>query len=83
VEWREVSGSGQVYSFTVVHRPPEAAFQKDVPYLLAIVQLDEGPRMMTNLVGCPIEAARIGMRVTPVYEDVTDEVTLVKFRPAE
>jgi uncharacterized OB-fold protein len=82
VEWREVSGAGQVYSFTVVHRPPDTAFQKDVPYLLAIVQLDEGPRMMTNLVDCPLESARIGMRVAPVYEDVTDEVTLVKFRPA-
>lgn len=83
IEWSEVSGSGQVYSFTAVHRPPDAVFQKDVPYLLAVVQLDEGPRLMTNLVGCPIEAARIGMRVTPVFDDVTDEVTLVKFRPVE
>lgn len=53
VEWAQVKGTGTIYSFTAVHRPPDPAFQKDVPYLLVVVQLDEGPRLMSNLVHCP------------------------------
>lgn len=80
LEWQRVSGNGTVYSFTVVRRPPNKLFI-DVPYVLAIVELDEGPRLTTNIVGCAPQAVRCGSPVTVVFEDVTPETTLVKFRP--
>ena len=81
IEWVQVSGSGTVYSFTIVRQPADPAFRDDVPYPYAIVELDEGPRMVTTIVGCDPEEVRIGMRVTTVFDDVTPEWTLVKFRP--
>ena len=50
--------------------------------MLAVVQLDEGPRMMTNVVGCAPEDVKIGMPVQVEYDDVTPEITLAKFKPA-
>jgi uncharacterized OB-fold protein len=81
--WTQVSGCGEVYSFTVARRPTMFAFQDEVPYVIAIVELDEGPRMTTNIVGCAPESVRIGMRVEVVFEDVSHEITLVKFQPSE
>lgn len=59
-----VSGHGQLYSFSVVYRAPSAAFEKDVPYVVAIVATDEGPHLMTRLVGVKPEDVVIGMRVS-------------------
>ena len=59
-----VSGRGQLYSFSVVYRAPSAAFEKDVPYVVAIVATDEGPHLMTRLVGVKPEDVAIGMRVS-------------------
>jgi len=75
------SGKGVVYSFTTVYRPPTGGFELDVPYTVAIIELDEGPRMMSNVVGCKPEDVRIGMRVGVIFEDVTEEITLPKFKP--
>ncbi len=83
LEWVKVSGRGRVYSYSVVTQAANPAFRDDVPYITAIVELDEGPHMMTNIVDCPIEDCKIDMPVTVVFDDVTPEVTLVKFRPAE
>ena len=58
------------------------AFLDALPYVLAIVELAEGPRVTTNIVGCPPEAVRCGLPVEVAFDDVTPEVTLVKFRPA-
>jgi uncharacterized OB-fold protein len=82
IEWQRVSGNGRLYSYTVIHQPANRQFNADVPYIYAMVQLDEGPRMISNLVECAIEEARIDMAVTAVFDDVTPEWTLVKFRPA-
>ena len=76
------SGWGTVYSFTVTHQNQAPGFREELPYVLAIVELDEGVRMMTNVVGCAPDAVRVGMRVEVVFEDVTPEITLAKFRPA-
>jgi uncharacterized OB-fold protein len=65
-----------------MYRPISAAFTADVPYNVAIVELDEGPRMMTNIVGCNNDELAIGMPVEIVYDDVTDNVTLPRFQPA-
>ena len=81
--WTEVSGRGTVYSFTVARRPTMVGFQDEVPYVIAIVELDEGPRMTTNIVGCDPESVRIDMRVEAAFERESDEITLVKFRPVE
>jgi hypothetical protein len=82
VEWVRASGRGTVYSFTVTHQNQAPGFREELPYVLAIVELEEGPRIMTNIVGGAPDAVRIGMPVEVVFDDVTPEVTLAKFRPA-
>lgn len=80
--WEEVSGEGVIYSYTVCHRPAGPAFSGDVPYVVALIDLKEGPRMMSNIVsgdpGSP-ENVKIGQAVRVVFDAVTDEVTLPKF----
>jgi len=80
-EWVALSGKGKVWSFGVYHHVFSPAFKDDIPYNAALVELDEGPRMITNIVGVPNEAITVGMPVEVAFDDVTDEVTLVKFRP--
>ena len=79
--WVRASGKGTVYSFTVTHQNQAPGFREELPYVLAIVELAEGVRMMTNVVGCPPDMVRIGMPVEVVFDDVTPDVTLPKFRP--
>ena len=79
VDWIEARGTGSIYSFTVARRPAGPAFKPDAPYVVAIIELDEGARMMTNIVGCPPDSVKIGQRVSVVFEDVTDEISLPKF----
>lgn len=83
VEWQRVSGRGTLHTFTVVHRG-QKGFPLPAPYVLAIVELDEGPRLMTNLVDCEPDPAtlRIGMAVEVVFADVTRDISLPRFRPA-
>ena len=59
-EWREASGHGELYSYSVAYRGPSPAFQAIVPYVTAIVELDEGPRMFTNIVDTEPESLRVG-----------------------
>lgn len=82
LSWTPVSGRGRIYSMTIVHRPTNAAFKADSPYVVALIQLDEGCRMMSNVVGANAspDDLRIGMHVEVVYDPVTDQVTLPKFR---
>jgi uncharacterized protein len=83
LEWREVSGAGTLYTFTVADRPTAPPWADALPQFLAIVELDEGPRLSSELVGAAPDALRVGMRVKPVFEDHPDEgVTLLKFTPA-
>lgn len=81
VEWVDASGRGKIYTFTIARRSAGPAFKADVPYVVALVELEEGPRLMTNIVTSRVEDVRIGQRVKAVFDDVTDEVTLVKFTP--
>ena len=78
--WVRASGRGTVYSFTVTHQNQAPGFREELPYVLAIVELEEGVRMMTNVVGCAPDRVRIGMAVEVVFEDATAEITLPKFR---
>ncbi len=81
LEWRAASGKGKVYSYTIVHRTTTQGFAGETPYAVAIVELDEGPRVTTNITGCPVDAVKIDMRVRAVFTPATDEITLVKFAP--
>ena len=81
-EWAPVTGRGEVYSFNVMHQIYHPGFAAEVPYAVVLVQLAEGPRLLSNLVGIAPDAIRIGMPVRVVFEDVSDEVTLPKFAPA-
>ncbi len=80
--WSQLSGKGEVYSYTIMHRAPATSFQTEIPYAVALVELEEGVRMISNLVGVPIEDVKIGMPVKVVYEHVNDEAALFKFAPA-
>jgi uncharacterized OB-fold protein len=84
LEWREISGAGFLYTFTVAERPVSPHFAADVPQLLAIVQWDEGPRVSTEIVTADPAALRVGMRLRPVFVDHPDDgVTLLRYEPAE
>jgi uncharacterized protein len=82
LQWLKVSGKGTVYSYTIAQAPTHPAFAEDVPYVIAIVELAEGPHLTTNITGCKPEDVRVGMPVVAAFDDVTPEMTLVKFRPA-
>lgn len=79
LRWVESSGRGRVYSFTVVHRPPRPEFE--VPYVVAIVALEEGWHMLTNIVGCEPHEVAIDMPVTVAFERMSDQISLPMFRP--
>jgi uncharacterized OB-fold protein len=83
LEWAECSGRGTIYSYTVARRPAGPAFAADVPYVVVLVDLDEGVRLLSNLVTADVESVRIGARVVVRFEDVTDEVTLPLFELAD
>jgi uncharacterized OB-fold protein len=82
LEWMKVSGRGRLHTYTVVYQPANAAFRDDTPYIYAVVQLDEGPRMVSNVVQCEIDAISVDMPLEAVFDDVTAECILVKFKPA-
>lgn len=81
--WEPVAGTGVVHAFTIVHRHPSPAFNAEIPYVVALIELDEGARLLSNLVEVAPDPAevRVGLPVEVVYDDVTAEVTLPKFRP--
>jgi uncharacterized protein len=81
VEWVNASGRAKILSFTVVRRPVSPAFANEVPYIVALVTLEEGPQMMTNIVGCPPEEVATGMPVEVIFEDWSDTISIPKFRP--
>jgi uncharacterized OB-fold protein len=82
LEWAEASGRGTVHSFGVMHRVYHPAFAQDVPYNLTVVELEEGPRINTNLVDIDDEAIEVGLAVEVVFTEVDDGAYLPLFRPA-
>jgi uncharacterized OB-fold protein len=80
-EWLRCSGTGTVYTFTVVNQNQAPGFRDELPYVLAYVELEEGPRMLTNIVDCKPDDVAIGMAVEVVFDDVSPKVTLPRFRP--
>ena len=80
-EWQEVSGHGEVYTYTVVHRPIAAG--QPLPTVIAVIALEGagGVRMISNLVGVNPDEIRIGMPVELVWEDMSAELAIPRFRP--
>ena len=80
LDWVESSGKGSVYSFTVSYQPAHPAFRDDVPYVFAIIELEEGWRMNSNIINAEANDVKVGMPVEVVWDDVTPEFTLPKFQ---
>ena len=81
IEHRPASGRGRVHSFSVVHRAPGPAFRNDVPYCVLLVELEEGPRMVSSLTGGDPMAVSFDMEVELVCERQDEKITLPRFRP--
>ena len=77
--WEESAGTGSLYSWTVVWRPPDPSFR--VPYAPAVVHLDEGFFMMSAVIGCEPEALQEGLRLAVEFHPASDAITLPYFRP--
>ena len=80
--WRDSKGAGRVYSFVVYHRVYHPGFENEVPYVVAVVELDEGPRLITNIVGVSPDKVLCDMRVKVVFDDSETGVPIPKFTPA-
>ena len=84
LQWIALSGRGKVFAFTVIREVVGRAlrgFEKDIPYVTAWIDLEEGPRICSNIVGCPIEKVAIGMAVEAVFEAAGSGIFLPKFKP--
>jgi uncharacterized OB-fold protein len=80
-EWMVAKGKGRVYTFVVYHVAYHPGFVNGLPYVVADVELEEGPRLLTNIVGCRPDEVKCEMIVEVTWEDVTEEFSLPKFRP--
>ena len=82
LEWRQSSGKGTLYTFAIMHQVMNPGFASSVPYNVCQVDLAEGVRMVSNVVGIPNAALRIGMALEVFFDDVGENVRIPKFRPA-
>lgn len=82
-EWVEASGRGTLHTWVIFHQVYHPGFAERVPYNVAVVELEEGPRLTTNIVGVENDALRAGMSLVAAFETVADGIALVRFRPAE
>jgi uncharacterized protein len=81
LEWRQASGRARLHSWVVVHQVYDKSFADRVPYVVAAVELEEGPRLITNVVNCSPDGITADMGLKATYRDLTDEVALVQFEP--
>lgn len=82
VEWREASGRGRIYTFTINRRAPNPYMKTKLPYAVAIVETEEGVKTMANIIHADLENLRIGMPVKVAFEAVNEELALPQFEPA-
>lgn len=80
-EWIVASGKGKVYTYCIYHQAFHPDFKKDLPYVVAIVELDEGPHLITNIVGCEPGEVRCEMPVKVVWDNGNTGFSLPKFKP--
>lgn len=77
--WQTLSGRGTVFAYIVIHQVYDSAFAQDVPYNVVLVQLEEGPRMYSNVVGADKDATALGDPLEVTFDPVTSEVTIPRF----
>lgn len=82
LQWVQSSGQGKIYTYTVVRSNAPSAFIADMPFVIAVVRLEEGVQMLSNIVDCDPAAVYCEMPVQVVFEKLTEEFTLPKFKPA-
>lgn len=82
LEWVKTSGQGKVWTFTVTNQNGSPGFRDEVPYVLALVEVEGGVKMFTNIIECEPSAVKIGMAVEVVFKPATDDITIPYFRPA-
>jgi uncharacterized OB-fold protein len=80
--WASTSGHGRIFSYVVYQRVDHPGFADEVPYAVAVIELDEGPRMISNVIGIAPDKLACDMRVEVVYQPITETITLPKFKPA-
>ena len=80
-EWIKASGRGSVYTYAVFHQAYHPGFENELPYITAVIALEEGPHFMSNIVDCKPEDIGCDMPVEVVWDDITEEYTLPKFSP--
>lgn len=83
LEWVQSKGTGSVYSFSIIRRAPLPAFAARTPYVTALIELDEGPRMVANIVGEDALSVQIGDKVDVVFEDRGDGALIPQFKRTE
>ena len=84
LEWRDITGEGTLYTYTIARRPTAPDFAGQEPQIIAVVELDEGPRLTSTLVNVEETAIEVGMRVRPVFDHVADtETTLLRYEPVD
>ena len=81
-EWIAACGRGRVYTFAVYHVAPYPGFKSELPYVVALVALEEGPHMMSNIIGCDPREVYCEMPVKVAWDDVSEEFSIPRFRPA-
>ncbi|UCH43604.1 MAG: OB-fold domain-containing protein [Dehalococcoidales bacterium] len=81
LEWEIVNGWGNVFSWVVFHQVYHRTFADDIPYTVVLIELDQGVRMISSLIDCRMEDIRIGLPVEVVFDDITNEISLPRFRP--
>jgi uncharacterized OB-fold protein len=82
VDWEDASGKATLYTWSTVHVNDLPPFVERLPYVAAVVDLEEGPRVMTNVIDCPEEDLRIGMALQVTFREASDEISVPVFRPA-
>ena len=80
-EWQPACGKGRIYSYTVIHHHDLPPFRDMVPYIVALVELEEGVCVTSNIVECTPDVVHVGMPVEVIYQQITEEITLPQFRP--
>ena len=79
-QFSDVSGKGKIYSFVTYHRVYRPAFAQDVPYVVALIELDEGPRLLSNIIGVSPDEVACEMKVEVVFDDYDEEISIPKFK---
>ena len=80
--WVEASGKGTLYSFVIAHRALDPYWKGELPYLVGVIELAEGPRMLSNLTSVRVDQIEIGMPLTVAFESITEEIVVPRFKPS-